>query len=148
MKKDKYRHQDLDILSEPETSVVLSTQQQRTLLDEQVRKYILKGHSRAETIKYIIKESEKLGCTHTESHAANIYWQVRSEIKHELEENKEYILAELTSKMCYLYKRNLEKEDLKEARECLKEIAKLAGVSNNSSVEINRADETININFG
>ena len=41
----------------------------------------------------------------------------------------------------------MEKEDLKESRECLVQIAKLSGLGNGNSVQISKPDEVIQINF-
>ena len=130
-------------------SIVLTTQQQRTILDDKVRKYILKGHSRAQTIKYILKESEKLGHEHTESHASNIYNQVRVELKRDIEEIKEDLQNDIVSKIYDLYIKNYDKEDYKECRELLNSIAKICGLNNNSVniAKNDKGDEIININF-
>lgn len=125
----------------------LSSQERRTLIDDKVRSMILRGQTRAQCLKFIKKESARLGFENTDSQCSNIFHQVKSTLKNELEENRDELLADVTSKMYYLYGRNIENEDLKEARECLKEIAKLVGVGINQ-VNIQKENENIQINFG
>lgn len=139
----------LDTIGEPESLVALSTQERRTILDEKVRNLILKGKSRPQVMKFIISESKRLGYENTESHASNIYHQVKSSIKKELEEEHDELLADITSKLYYLYEQNINNEDLKEARECIKEIAKMAGIGGNQvNIAKKDNDEIIQINFG
>lgn len=127
----------------------LSSQERRMVIDEKVRNMILRGKSRPECMRFIQKESKRLGFENTESQSSNIYHQVKSSLKSELEENRDELLADIASKLYWLYNQNVEKEDLKEARECIKEVAKLCGLGTNS-VNIAKNDngeEIININF-
>lgn len=128
------------------TSPDLSSQERRMIIDEKVRNMILRGKSRSACIKFIQEESKRLGYENTESHASNIFHQVKSSLRSDIEEKHDEIIADITSKMYYLYSKNMENDDLKEARECLKEISKLVGVGLNQ-VNIAKKDEIINIQF-
>lgn len=127
----------------------LSSQERRMVIDEKVRNMILRGKSRPECMRFIQKESKRLGFENTESQTSNIYHQVKSSLKGELEENHDEILADIASKLYWLYSKNVEKDDLKEARECIKEVAKLCGLGTNSVniAKNDKGDEIININF-
>lgn len=125
----------------------LSSRERRMVIDEKVRNMILRGKSRPECMRFIQKESKRLGFENTESQSSNIYHQVKSSLKSELEENRDELLADIASKLYWLYNQNVEKEDLKEARECIKEVAKLIGIGQNQ-VNIQKENETIQINFG
>lgn len=128
--------------------LALTTVESRSIIDDKVRNMILKGSSRAECLKFIAKESKRLGVEHAESTCSTIYHQVKTAIKSELSDNREEIVSDIASKLYFLYGKNFETGDLKECRECLKEIAKLAGINSGNSVEINKIDDTIKINFG
>lgn len=128
---------------------MLSSQERRTIIDEKVRNMILRGNSRTSCMKFIANESKRLGFENTESHCSNIYQQVKSSLKTEIEEQRDELLTDITSKMYYLYAKNIENDDLKEARECLKEIGKLVGVGiNQVNIARDKEKEVININFG
>lgn len=132
-----------------DNSLALSTQERRVIIDDKVRNLILRGKSRPECLRFIKKESKRLGFEPTDSHCSNIFQAVKSSLKHEIEENHEELLADITSKLYWLYNQNIEKDDYKEARECIRDIAKLCGIGNNS-VNIAKKDDTevIQINFG
>lgn len=128
----------------------LSSQERRMVINEKVRNMILKGKSRPECMRFIQKESKRLGFENTESQSSKIYHQIKSELKSELSENRDEILADIATKLYWLYNQNIEKEDLKEARECIKEVAKLCGLGTNqvNIAKNDKGDEVININFG
>lgn len=133
---------------EEKNQVKLSSQERRTLIDEKVRSMILKGKSRSQCLKFISSESKRLGFENSDSHCSNIYHQVKSSVVKEFDDCRDEMLADLTSKLYYLYERNFENNDLKECRECIKEISKLVGLGGNQ-VNIAKKDDTevIQINF-
>lgn len=107
---------------------------------------ILKGKNRQECMNYIKKEGQKLGYVYADIQCSNIHNQVKAELKKELEDNQEYIVSDLTSKLYYIYNKTVEKEDWREARGCLSDIAKLLGATGNS-VEIKNDNQEIKIQF-
>lgn len=131
--------------TQQKTDVVLSSQERRTILDDKVRTMILRGASRQKCLDFISTESKRLGYQNADGQCSNIYHQVKTTLKQEFSEHIDEINADLLSKLYYLYGKNIEKDDLRECRECLRDIAKLVGTNNN--VEINRGDEKIMINF-
>lgn len=107
---------------------------------------ILRGKNRQQCMNYIKEEGQRLGYTYTDIQCSNIHKQVKSELKKELEDGREYLVSDLASKLYYIYNKTVEKEDWKEARCCLSDIAKLIGATGNS-VEIKQDSQEIKIQF-
>lgn len=126
----------------------LSSQERRCIIDEKVRNMILRGKSRPQCLKFIAQESKRLGFETTESHCSNIFHQVKSTLRKEFDESREDILSDISQKLYYLYERSIEQEDIKEARGCLTDIAKLCGITGNQvNIAKSGTDEVINIQF-
>lgn len=108
---------------------------------------LLRGKSKNEILRVISEEGERFGNPRTETHCYNILNQVKHELKEELTEIQGDIYSDLMSKLFYLYNRNIEDADLKEARNCLADIAKISGLGGGNQVQINKPDEEIIISF-
>lgn len=140
---DKNLQNVLETIDIPQ-NLNLTQNERRSIIDDKLRDLILKGKSRKYCLTFIKSESERLGYTLSDSQTSHIYQNIKSEIKSELSENQDEILADIASKLYWLYNQNIEKDDLREARECIKEVARLCGAASN---KVNIENDKITIEF-
>lgn len=138
-----------NIQTEQERNIpALSSQERRAIIDNKVRDMILRGKSRPDCLRYIKDESKRLGFENTDSHSSNIYHQVKTLLKKDFEESREDLLADIASKLYFLYEKSVSQEDYREARGCLTDIAKLVGIGGNQvNIAKSGDNEVINIQF-
>lgn len=129
--------------------VQITRNERKRVVYSQVRQWILEGVPKYKIIDRLINDKLLLGYKYSNKRATLIYYDVRGEMKGELQSQKEDIREDLYLKLQNLYCINYAKEDYKEARECLKDLAKMAGLSNaESSIMFDKQNDIVEIKFG
>ena len=98
---------------------------------KEVRKLILKGKSRAEINDYL----EGLG--YSQTNAADLLWEIYKELKDYYNKNKENFQTDFYEKYNYLYQKNVEKQNYKEAKNVLDSLVKLTGAAEADKQDVN-----------
>ena len=110
---------------------------------KEVRKLILKGKSRAEINDYL----EGLG--YSQTNTADLLWEIYKELKDYYNKNKENFQTDFYEKYNYLYQKNVEKQNYKEAKNVLDSLVKLTGAAEADKQDVNiDLNAPIQIKFG